>query len=721
MPSRSLGVLTLDMVAKVGGFVEGMSKADRETERRMRNIRRAVDRTVRNVRRLTRVATVSVAAGTAITGALVNSARQAIDEQAKLARTLETTVEGLQVATRAGELQGVAFDKVSQATKDLERRLSQAAAGGGPAVEILERLNLTAQELQALPLDERLELINQRILDFIPAAERAAAAGQLFGEEGGQAVERIDPATIAAARAEIERFGLALSDVDAAKVEEANDAISRLSLIRQGAFQRLTVELAPFLTAISESIADQIEELGGLDDVVAEVFDNIVRGSINVAAAVRQPVRAIQTVVNDLWAGFQALPPWVQEIGLVGAIIGGARGRVALLAIAALGDDIAESVDRIQNAATGGGNFVDLLFEPSGDFGEKVLNDLRFIEDFFRGRKGLPPFIDPPDQQQVAAAVQETVDAAQDAANQSAGDFSIIRTLFGDPDGPDGEQYRQDLLNWWDNIQADAERRARESAAAREEAGGNVGLGGIDFRQREADEARLQGLLEKHRQVLTGVTDAQATYNETIAEFADLRAAQLISQEQYNAGLFGAYAELADQTTAKTEDTVERVSTLWEEASKQIQGHLAEFLFDPFDEGLEGMVQGFADAIRRIAAERAAEQAFDWLSNLGQNAGDGTFGNILRGIGDFFGGGKAFGGAVSAGRVYPITERGMPEIFATGGRQFMIPAVAGNVTPVAASAGGTNNFNYYITTPNYESFRRSERQARRDTRRDLGI
>ena len=44
---------------------------------------------------------------------------------------------------------------VEQATKDLTRRLSQAASGAGPAAEALGRLGLSASELLALPLDER--------------------------------------------------------------------------------------------------------------------------------------------------------------------------------------------------------------------------------------------------------------------------------------------------------------------------------------------------------------------------------------------------------------------------------------------------------------------------------------------------------------------------------------------------------------------------------------
>lgn len=38
MASRSLGTLTLDLVAKIGGFTQGLSNAERAADRSARNI-----------------------------------------------------------------------------------------------------------------------------------------------------------------------------------------------------------------------------------------------------------------------------------------------------------------------------------------------------------------------------------------------------------------------------------------------------------------------------------------------------------------------------------------------------------------------------------------------------------------------------------------------------------------------------------------------------------
>ena len=76
-----------------------------------------------------------MAAATVVAGvAMIRSGLQTVDAQAKMAQSLGTTVESLQVLDRAADLSGVSMGNVEQATVQLTRRLSQAAAGAGPAV-----------------------------------------------------------------------------------------------------------------------------------------------------------------------------------------------------------------------------------------------------------------------------------------------------------------------------------------------------------------------------------------------------------------------------------------------------------------------------------------------------------------------------------------------------------------------------------------------------------
>jgi len=182
-------------------------------------------------RRATLAAAAATAALAAAAGAMIRSGLQTVDAQAKLAASLGTTVASIQVLERAGDLAGVSMGQVEQATVQLTRRLSQAAAGTGPAVDALRRLRLSAEDLQRMPLDQRIAEIQEALGEFVPAAERAAVASQLFGDRAALVFTRIDTATLRQATQDVHDFGVVVSDQDARQIERTNDAISRLGLI----------------------------------------------------------------------------------------------------------------------------------------------------------------------------------------------------------------------------------------------------------------------------------------------------------------------------------------------------------------------------------------------------------------------------------------------------------------------------------------------------------
>ncbi|MFC6689547.1 hypothetical protein [Jhaorihella thermophila] len=270
-------------LAAVGGRqvraeLEGVGEAGaRSFGRLSREMESANARLAGFARRVRVAAAAAVAAATAAGVAMVRSGLQTVDAQAKLAQSLGTTVASIQTLERAGELAGVSMSGIEQATKDLTRRLSQAAAGTGPAAQALERLGLSASDLLALPLDERVGAINAAIEDFVPAAERAAVAGQLFGEEGSIAMSRIDTATLRQATEDVRAFGVVVSETDADQIERTNDAISRLGLIWRGLSNQLAVAAAPALEAVADAMAAVASRTGPLGQAIARLFDNIGR------------------------------------------------------------------------------------------------------------------------------------------------------------------------------------------------------------------------------------------------------------------------------------------------------------------------------------------------------------------------------------------------------------------------------------------------------------
>ncbi|OYW62006.1 MAG: phage tail tape-measure protein [Rhodobacterales bacterium 12-65-15] len=224
------------------------------------------------------IALAAVTAAAAAAGvAMVRSGLEVIGAQADMAASLRTTVESLQVLTWAGELAGVSMGEIEQATKKLTTRLSEAAAGSGSAVGALQRLNLTAAELRALPLDQRIVAIQEALNRFVPEAERAAVASDLFGDKAALAFLRIDSATLREAAQDVQDFGVAVSAADAAQIERTGDAIAKLSLIWLGLTNRLTAAVAPALETVANALADMARGTGPIGSAITAVFENLAR------------------------------------------------------------------------------------------------------------------------------------------------------------------------------------------------------------------------------------------------------------------------------------------------------------------------------------------------------------------------------------------------------------------------------------------------------------
>jgi len=247
---------------------KGFGKASREME--IANAKLA------KFARRAKIAVGVMAAAAAAAGiTMVRSSLTTIDEQAKLAASLRTTTASMQVLTRAAELAGVSQGEVSQATIMMTKSLSQAAHGTGPAVKALQALHLSATDLSKLPIDQKMIKIQDAIQKFIPAAEQAAVASQIFGARAGLIFTRIDSATLRQATKDVKDFGVAVSEKDAAQIQRTNDALSRMGLLWRGISNQLAVAAAPALQAVADALASFGKVTGPLGRAIKVLFNNL--------------------------------------------------------------------------------------------------------------------------------------------------------------------------------------------------------------------------------------------------------------------------------------------------------------------------------------------------------------------------------------------------------------------------------------------------------------
>lgn len=337
--------------------------------RGMRRLSTEVDAANARLAAFTRRAKIAAAAATvavvAAGAAMIRSGLQTVDAQAKLAQSLGTTVESMQVLERAGELAGVSISGIEQATKDMTRRLSQAAASGGPAAAALDRLNLSAETLLGMPLDQRIAAVSAAMTEFVPEAERAAVAGQIFGEEGSIAMSRIDTATLRQATQDVRDFGIVVSEQDADQIERTNDAISRLGLIWRGVSNQLAVAAAPALEAVADALAAMARTTGPLGMAIQGLFENL--GRLTTYATTFAAFLAGRWV-----AGLAAAALSVKGLAMGLVVLRGALIRTGIGALIVGAGELVYQFTRLVSGAGGFGKALDLLKDVAVEVWDRI-------------------------------------------------------------------------------------------------------------------------------------------------------------------------------------------------------------------------------------------------------------------------------------------------------------------------------------------------------------
>jgi len=209
----------------------------------------------------------------------VNSLRSAVTEQlgaidrlGKLGDRIGVSVAQLQAYQLQAQLAGTSVQTLEKSLERFVRTMGDAMAGESEAVAGFERLGLSARRLAQMDTAEAFEMAVEQIRQLPTAAQQASAAYDLFGRSGQEMITFIQGGSEAIQQAEkdLEEFGGELSRVDAAKVEEANDAMTRLQTAVKVLAANLTVSLAPALQAAAEALTSMASWMSNLDATTVE-------------------------------------------------------------------------------------------------------------------------------------------------------------------------------------------------------------------------------------------------------------------------------------------------------------------------------------------------------------------------------------------------------------------------------------------------------------------
>ncbi|HCT6691153.1 phage tail tape measure protein [Klebsiella quasipneumoniae] len=173
MAGKSLGTLTIDLVAKVGGFVSGMDKAERASAKWSKQVQ---DDVAKSSAALAGIGAAAIAAGLAVGASgfqLLKSTSRQIAETDRWAKSLQLSTQELLAWQFAAEKAGVSGDQMADIFKDIGDKIGDAVLNkSGEAVDALNALGLSAEKLSKVSPDKQLLAIGEYLGKISTNAEK---------------------------------------------------------------------------------------------------------------------------------------------------------------------------------------------------------------------------------------------------------------------------------------------------------------------------------------------------------------------------------------------------------------------------------------------------------------------------------------------------------------------------------------------------------------------
>lgn len=205
---------------------------------------------------------------------------EVVDQTSKLAARLGMTYGDLAGLGLAGELAGVSLEQIGTAATKADVALVKATKGSKTAAAAFGSLGLNVEQLAGMNAADRFDAIAQAIAGLPTEANRAAAAVQIFGRSGAELLPLFNSGAdaIAGARAEAERFGLALTNAQGQGIEAMNDALTSAFQAVRGVIVQVVSQLAPYVKAVADAFTSQIRGIGG-ENIGKSIADALISGA----------------------------------------------------------------------------------------------------------------------------------------------------------------------------------------------------------------------------------------------------------------------------------------------------------------------------------------------------------------------------------------------------------------------------------------------------------
>lgn len=278
--AETIGDLSVDLRLASAKFEQGVGRVNQ----RMDGMQRQAERASRVFQGL-----LAIGAGTAFSG-MIKGSLDAANRLNDLSDRLGIAVNNLSRLEYAAKVTGVAQSNLTTGLQRMTRRISEAARGTGEAVDALQELGLSAEELNRLSPDEQFYRLADALNAVPNQADKVRLGMKLLDSEGVALLQTMKGGSDAIRQLgeESDKTGNTITAKFAAKATQANAAIIRMKGAAQGLTNEFALSLAPAIETAATWMADNAEAVrNGSIAFVALV------GSLKAASAAQASFNAI--------------------------------------------------------------------------------------------------------------------------------------------------------------------------------------------------------------------------------------------------------------------------------------------------------------------------------------------------------------------------------------------------------------------------------------------
>lgn len=263
--ARSLGTLTIDLLLKAGAFESDSGRAARIAERDAESIARSFDAAGKAIG-------LALAAGITTVGAAVVSAINHMDDLSKAAQRANMPTEQFSALAHAADLADVSMQDLQGAMGKLAKAQGEALNSSSAQAKMFDALGISAKNA-----DGSLRSTADVFLDFADkfqqfkgSPEIMAAGMQLFGRSFQTLIPLLKDGSdgLRETMQEATDLGIVLSTEAGANAEQFNDNLSRLKTLAGGLGMSLASELLPRLVEFTNNTVEMVKAAGGAEGIM---------------------------------------------------------------------------------------------------------------------------------------------------------------------------------------------------------------------------------------------------------------------------------------------------------------------------------------------------------------------------------------------------------------------------------------------------------------------